>query len=84
MIDVGIVYCKHCDYLPRAREISEGLKDAFKEDVDISLDPGSTGIFDVYVGQELVFSKYKELRFPSVDEVKAMVESKLAIVSSAS
>lgn len=80
MVSVNVVYCEHCNYLPRARQLMKGLKDAFSDDVEISIEPGSTGIFDVYVGGELVFSKYKELRFPSLDEIKAIVETKIAAI----
>ncbi|MFQ5816285.1 MAG: Rdx family protein, partial [Candidatus Hydrothermarchaeaceae archaeon] len=55
-------------------------RDAFRDDVEVSIDPGSTGIFDVYVGEELVFSKYKELRSPGLDEIKAIVENKIAAI----
>lgn len=81
MVSVTIVYCEHCNYLPRARQLMKGLKDAFKDNVEVSLESGSTGIFDVYVGEELVFSKYKELRFPSQDEIKAIAENKIAAIA---
>jgi len=37
--------------------------------VDAVLVKGSNGIFDVYEGERLVFSKYAEHRFPEADEV---------------
>lgn len=80
MVSVSIIYCEHCNYIPRALQLMKGLQEAFKDDVEVALEPGSTGIFDVYVGDEVVFSKYKELRFPTLDEIKAIVEDKIATV----
>jgi hypothetical protein len=37
--------------------------------LDAQLVKGSNGIFDVYDGEKLLFSKYAEHRFPEVDEI---------------
>jgi hypothetical protein len=37
--------------------------------VDSTLVKGGNGIFDVYSGDRLVFSKYEAGRFPEADEV---------------
>lgn len=37
--------------------------------VDAELVKGSNGIFDVYQGETLVFSKHVEHRFPEADEI---------------
>jgi hypothetical protein len=39
--------------------------------IDAKLEKGSGGIFDVYSGEKLVFSKHQEHRFPEPDEVIA-------------
>jgi predicted Rdx family selenoprotein len=37
--------------------------------LDVELVKGSGGIFDVFDGEKLVFSKHEEHRFPEADEV---------------
>jgi predicted Rdx family selenoprotein len=39
--------------------------------LDVELVKGSGGIFDVYSGSELVFSKHEEHRFPEPSEIVA-------------
>jgi selT/selW/selH-like putative selenoprotein len=42
--------------------------------VEATLVKGSNGIFDVYSGDKLVFSKYEEHRFPDASEVIGELE----------
>lgn len=37
--------------------------------LDVQLVKGSGGIFDVFDGEKLVFSKHEEHRFPEADEI---------------
>lgn len=37
--------------------------------LDVELVKGSNGIFDVFDGEKLVFSKHEEHRFPEADEI---------------
>ena len=39
--------------------------------LDAQLVKGSGGVFDVYQGETLLFSKHAEHRFPEVDEILA-------------
>lgn len=41
--------------------------------VEATLVKGSNGIFDVYSGERLVFSKYATHRFPEADELLALL-----------
>jgi predicted Rdx family selenoprotein len=43
MVNIRIVYCEHCNYLPRARELMKSLGDAFGENIEVVLEPGNTG-----------------------------------------
>ena len=42
--------------------------------LDAQLVKGSGGIFDVYEGEALLFSKHAEHRFPEVDEILAELD----------
>lgn len=58
--------------------LAEGLLVEFGPDIQsLTLVPSGGGVFDVRVGDEVVFSKYKSGRFPSVDEMKAQVRERL-------
>jgi selenoprotein W-related protein len=43
----------------------------------LTLVPSGGGVFDVRVGDELIFSKFKAGHFPKPDEVKALMRERL-------
>ena len=60
---IKIVYCGQWNYLPdalRAREILEKF-----DAVDVELVESGGGIFDIFCGEELLFSKDQKGRFPN-------------------
>ena len=72
-MEMKIVYCVPCGYITRANWLKKDLEKNVKN-VKISLEPGDKGIFDVYGDKKLIFSKYKEGRFPESDEIVKMVK----------
>ncbi|PVU73999.1 hypothetical protein DDW13_09105 [Acidianus hospitalis] len=68
MIIVKIVYCRPCGYLDRALELARDLLQYF-ENIKVEIEQGKNGIFDVYLNDELIFSRYKEKRFPENMEI---------------
>jgi selT/selW/selH-like putative selenoprotein len=68
MVIVKIVYCRPCGYLDRALELARDLLQYF-ENVKVEIEQGKNGIFDVYLNDELIFSRYKEKRFPENMEI---------------
>ncbi|GEM_PF-484012 len=69
MKKIRIVYCKPCGYLPRAEEMKKELEKRLKGKVTVKLEPGDSGIYDVYSDGKLVFSKHREMRFPDNEEI---------------
>lgn len=65
---VSIKYCGMWNYLPNASSLEEELKLRYNN-IDVTLIEGSGGIFDVYFGEELIFSKKVSKRFPYADEI---------------
>ncbi|MFP3162249.1 SelT/SelW/SelH family protein [Acidianus sp.] len=65
---VKIVYCRPCGYLDRALELARDLLQYF-ENIKVEIEQGKNGIFDVYLNDELIFSRYKEKRFPENMEI---------------
>jgi selT/selW/selH-like putative selenoprotein len=69
---VRIVFCQSCGYFPQARELTQELEKSHPG-VEVEVEDGDRGIFDVYFGDELVFSRYKEMRFPEPGEVSRAI-----------
>jgi selT/selW/selH-like putative selenoprotein len=68
MVIVKMVYCRPCGYLDRALELARDLLQYF-ENIKVEIEQGKNGIFDVYLNDELIFSRYKEKRFPENMEI---------------
>lgn len=66
LVSVEIKYCVPCGYLPRAQEFKKALEE---EGASVELIDGDRGVFDVWVNDNLVFSKHKAGRFPSIEEI---------------
>ena len=64
---VDIKYCVPCGFLPRAKELKQQMEKEFK--ASVSLTEGDKGVFDVTVNDKLLFSKHKEGRFPTWEEI---------------
>ena len=77
MTEIRIVWCKPCGYLPRTKELENNLKKTFGNKISIESVPGEHGIFDVFVDDKLIFSKWKERRFPEFEEIKTLVETRI-------
>ncbi|UCF97749.1 MAG: Rdx family protein [Spirochaetaceae bacterium] len=46
-------------------------------DIEVELKPGELHSFDVYIDEELIFSKFKENRFPEAVEIIAAINTYL-------
>ncbi len=63
---IKIKYCVPCGYLARAEEFKSVLEE---KGAEVELIDGDRGIFDVWVNDELTFSKHTEGRFPEIEEI---------------
>ena len=71
---IQIEYCTSCNYLPRALWIAaELLPDLQYEVTSFVFLPGTKGVFEVRLGDKLVFSKAATGRFPDPDELKQAI-----------
>lgn len=76
---VIIVYCTQCRWLLRAAWMAQELLSTFDEELDeLSLKPGTGGIFKVYANDKLVWSRKQEGRFPEITELKQRVRDQIA------
>lgn len=76
---VIIEYCTQCRWLLRAAWMAQELLSTFEGDLGgVTLVPGSGGIFEVRVADDLAWSRKKEGRFPDIVELKQRVRDIVA------
>ncbi|ARM77023.1 SelT/SelW/SelH family protein [Acidianus manzaensis] len=68
MASIKIVYCRPCGYLDRAIELARSILTYF-DGISVELVQGKNGIFDVYIEDNLIFSRYEAKRFPEENEI---------------
>jgi selT/selW/selH-like putative selenoprotein len=66
-LTVEIRHCVSCGFRSRAAALAKELKKEFG--IESVLIEGETGSFNVFVNDELIFSKYEEGRFPESGEI---------------
>ena len=70
-----IEYCFVWNYYPRAASLAESIKKDIE--IDIELKKSDGGRFEIYLDNEVVFSKYKEYRFPYEGEVEKILKERI-------
>lgn len=64
--------------MDRALNLARDILSYFEE-VNVELVQGDRGILDIYVNDELVFSRYIEKRFPESEEILKSIGQKLQL-----
>jgi selenoprotein W-related protein len=76
---VAITYCTQCRWLLRAAWMAQELLTTFATELgEVALIPGTSGIFEVRVDKELVWSRKEHGRFPEAKELKRLVRDRVA------
>jgi selenoprotein W-related protein len=76
---VSITYCTQCRWLLRAGWTAQELLVIFEEELGgVTLVPGSGGIFEVRVGNTILWSRKDEGRFPELKELKQRLRDQIA------
>ncbi|MBD1866165.1 SelT/SelW/SelH family protein [Oculatella sp. FACHB-28] len=76
---VEITYCTQCRWLLRAAWMAQELLTTFTTELgEVALVPGTGGIFEVRLEQELIFSRKEQGRFPESKELKQLVRDRIA------
>jgi len=76
---VEITYCRQCGWLMRASWMAQELLSTFSTELgEAALVPGTGGIFEVRVDDEVIWSREEMGRFPDIKELKQLVRDRVA------
>lgn len=76
---VIITYCTGCKWLLRSAWMAQELLTTFENEIDeLSLRPGSGGVFNVHINDRLVWSRADAGRFPDIKELKQKVRDEIS------
>jgi selenoprotein W-related protein len=77
---IEITYCRLCGWLLRASWMAQELLSTFAEELaEVALKPDATGgVFEVKLGDALLWSRKAEGRFPEITELKRLVRDRVA------
>lgn len=76
---IEITYCTGCRWLLRAAWTAQELLTTFEKELgEVAMLPGSGGVFDVRVGENLIWSRAEQQRFPEMKELKLLVRDEIA------
>jgi len=71
---ITITYCTQCRWMLRAAWMAQELLSTFDGEIsELTLKPGSGGIFEVTADAKPVWSRQQEGRFPDITELKQRV-----------
>lgn len=77
--EVQIEYCRQCRWLLRAAWVAQELLVTFEDELGgVTLRPGTSGVFQVSVDGETIWSRKAEGRFPEMKELKQRLRDKVA------
>jgi selenoprotein W-related protein len=76
---VEIHYCTQCRWLLRAAWMAQELLTTFEQELtELTLRPGTGGVFEVKANGTLVWSRKEAGRFPEITELKQLVRDQIA------
>lgn len=76
---IEIRYCRLCRWMLRAAWLAQELLTTFAEEIgEVALQPGTGGVFEIWVDGTLIFSRGEAGRFPEAKEVKQLVRDHIA------
>ncbi len=76
---VTITYCTGCKWLLRSAWMAQELLTTFEDELDeLTLRPGTGGIFEIHVNDQEIWSRKKQQRFPDIKELKQLVRDRIS------
>lgn len=75
---VKITFCAQCGFLLRAAWLAQELLSTFKDELgSVTLEPGRGGVFEIYLEEQLLFSRKAAGRFPEAKELKQLIRDRV-------
>ena len=76
---VKITYCKGCKWMLRSAWMAQELLSTFEEELDeLTLIPGTGGIFEIHVNGKRIWSRKEQQGFPDIRELKQLVRNEVS------
>ena len=76
---IEILFCNQCRWLLRTAWMAQELLTTFPEEIgEVAMLPGTGGVFEIRVNDELIWSRKEQGRFPDIKELKQLVRDKIA------
>ncbi len=76
---IAIKYCKQCRWMLRASWMSQELLTTFSEEIEeLSLLPGTGGVFKVFANGKEVWCRKQQHGFPTITVLKQLVRDEIA------
>ena len=76
---IEITYCTQCRWLLRAAWMAQELLTTFQDETgEVALVPGTGGIFQIRVNDELIWDRAAREGFPEIKELKQLVRDRIA------
>ena len=73
-----ITYCTRCNWLLRAAWMAQEVLSTFSLEMgDVTLKPGTGGIFEIHLDGELIWERKRDGGFPDVKQLKQMVRDRI-------
>jgi selenoprotein W-related protein len=76
---IEILFCNQCRWMLRSAWMAQELLTTFPAEIgEVALVPGTGGVFEIRVNDELVWSRKEQGRFPDIKELKHLVRDRIA------
>ncbi|WP_444929867.1 SelT/SelW/SelH family protein [Microbulbifer sp. SSSA002] len=75
---ITIHFCVQCNWMLRATWMAQELLYTFASDLNqVALQPGSGGVFEIRIGENLIWERKRDGGFPEAKELKRRVRDTL-------
>lgn len=75
---LAITYCTQCNWLLRAAWMAQEVLSTFSLELgEVSLRPGTGGIFEIRIDGELVWERKRDGGFPDARQLKQLVRDRI-------
>ncbi|ARS39254.1 SelT/selW/selH selenoprotein [Sphingobacteriaceae bacterium GW460-11-11-14-LB5] len=76
---VSITYCPKCGWMLRSAYMAQEILTTFVDEVKgVTLIPSETsGVFNILVGEKLIFDRKEMQRFPEIKELKQLIRDEV-------